>query len=126
MLGDDAAERLQRPMAIFDGQGAPELIQRDNGRRLGPARGGTSLVLGCRMMTLLAEPRADAHRTSGQDSRAPAARLWAARVRIDEVLLREGCVCLLWHHHMALVAVAHLFVTLTRVRLKKSNGPAKG
>ncbi len=25
-----------------------------------------------------------------------------------------------WHHHMALVAVAHLFVTLTRVRLKKS------
>jgi SRSO17 transposase len=24
-----------------------------------------------------------------------------------------------WHHHMALVAVAHLFVTLTRVRLKK-------
>ena len=25
-----------------------------------------------------------------------------------------------WHHHMALVAMAHLFVTLTRVRLKKS------
>jgi SRSO17 transposase len=25
-----------------------------------------------------------------------------------------------WHHHMALVAVAHLFVTLTRVRLKKN------
>jgi SRSO17 transposase len=25
-----------------------------------------------------------------------------------------------WHHHMSLVAVAHLFVTLTRVRLKKS------
>ena len=25
-----------------------------------------------------------------------------------------------WHHHMALVAVAHLFVTLTRMRLKKS------
>src|SRR4051794_7784346 len=25
-----------------------------------------------------------------------------------------------WHHHMALVAVAHLFVTLTRARLKKS------
>ncbi len=25
-----------------------------------------------------------------------------------------------WHHHMALVAVAHLFVTLTRLRLKKS------
>ncbi len=25
-----------------------------------------------------------------------------------------------WHHHMALVAVAHLFVTLTRVRLKTS------
>jgi SRSO17 transposase len=25
-----------------------------------------------------------------------------------------------WHHHMALIAVAHLFVTLTRVRLKKS------
>src|SRR5262249_11095652 len=24
-----------------------------------------------------------------------------------------------WHHHMALVAVAHLVVTLTRVRLKK-------
>jgi len=24
-----------------------------------------------------------------------------------------------WHHHMALVAVAHLFVTLTRTRLKK-------
>ena len=27
-----------------------------------------------------------------------------------------------WHHHMALVAVAHLFVTLTRLRLKKSRG----
>ncbi len=25
-----------------------------------------------------------------------------------------------WHHHMTLIAVAHLFVTLTRVRLKKS------
>jgi SRSO17 transposase len=25
-----------------------------------------------------------------------------------------------WHHHMALVAMAHLFVTLTRMRLKKS------
>ena len=25
-----------------------------------------------------------------------------------------------WHHHMTLVALAHLFVTLTRVRLKKS------
>jgi SRSO17 transposase len=25
-----------------------------------------------------------------------------------------------WHHHMTLVAVAHLFVTLTRLRLKKS------
>ena len=25
-----------------------------------------------------------------------------------------------WHHHMALVAMAHLFVTLTRARLKKS------
>ena len=25
-----------------------------------------------------------------------------------------------WHHHMTLVAVAHLFVTLSRVRLKKS------
>jgi SRSO17 transposase len=25
-----------------------------------------------------------------------------------------------WHHHMALVALAHLFITLTRVRLKKS------
>jgi SRSO17 transposase len=24
-----------------------------------------------------------------------------------------------WHHHMSLVALAHLFVTLTRVRLKK-------
>jgi SRSO17 transposase len=25
-----------------------------------------------------------------------------------------------WHHHMALVALAHLFITLSRVRLKKS------
>ena len=25
-----------------------------------------------------------------------------------------------WHHHMTLVGLAHLFVTLTRVRLKKS------
>lgn len=25
-----------------------------------------------------------------------------------------------WHHHMALVALAHLFITLTRVRLEKS------
>jgi SRSO17 transposase len=27
-----------------------------------------------------------------------------------------------WHHHMSLVALAHLFVTLTRVRLKKNAG----
>jgi hypothetical protein len=26
-----------------------------------------------------------------------------------------------WHHHMSLVALAHLFVTLTRVRLKKNS-----
>ena len=26
-----------------------------------------------------------------------------------------------WHHHMTLVALAHLFVTLTRVRLKKKS-----
>ncbi len=26
-----------------------------------------------------------------------------------------------WHHHMALVAVAHLFVTITRTRLKKTS-----
>jgi SRSO17 transposase len=24
-----------------------------------------------------------------------------------------------WHHHMSLVAIAHLLVTLTRIRLKK-------
>ena len=111
MLSDDAAERLQRPLAIFDGQAAPELIQKDTGRRCRPARGGTSLVVGCRMMTLLAEPHDGARRTIGRDSRAPAARLWAAWVRIDEVLLREGRVCLSWHHHMSLVAMAHLFIT---------------
>ncbi len=31
-----------------------------------------------------------------------------------------------WHHQMALVAVAHPFVTLTRVRLKKVGGPDAG
>jgi SRSO17 transposase len=31
-----------------------------------------------------------------------------------------------WHHHMSLVALAHLFVTLTRVRLKKSPAPHPG
>jgi hypothetical protein len=83
---DDAAERLQRPLAILDGQAAPELIQEDTGRRFGPARGGTRMVLLCRMMTLLAdEPRDGACRAIGRDSRAPAARLWADRVRIDEV-----------------------------------------
>jgi len=121
LLSDDAAERLQRPLAIFDGQAAPELIQKDTGRRCRPARGGTSLVVGCRMMTLLAEPSADARRTNGQDSRAPAAQLWAAWVRIDEVLLREGRVCLSWHHHMTLVGLAHLFVSVTRLRLKKKS-----
>lgn len=31
-----------------------------------------------------------------------------------------------WHHHMSLVALAHLFVTLTRQRLKKSPAPDLG
>jgi len=31
-----------------------------------------------------------------------------------------------WHHHMSLVALAHLFVTLTRERLKKSTAPDPG
>jgi SRSO17 transposase len=31
-----------------------------------------------------------------------------------------------WHHHMSLVAVAHLFVTLTRLRLKKNTGADAG
>lgn len=31
-----------------------------------------------------------------------------------------------WHHHMSLVALAHLFVTLTRQRLKKSPGAHLG
>jgi SRSO17 transposase len=31
----------------------------------------------------------------------------------------EARAWLSWHHHMSLVALAHLFVTLTRVRLKK-------
>lgn len=31
-----------------------------------------------------------------------------------------------WHHHMSLVALAHLFVTLTRERLKKSPVPDLG
>jgi SRSO17 transposase len=31
-----------------------------------------------------------------------------------------------WHHHMSLVALAHLFVTLTRERLKKSPAPDVG
>ena len=30
-----------------------------------------------------------------------------------------------WHHHMALVAVAHLFVTVTRIRLKKTSRPSR-
>ncbi len=119
MPGHDATEGFQRPLAIFGGQNSPELIQEDTCRLLGLARGGTSSLLGCRMMTLLAEPSADARRTNGQDSRAPAARLWAAQVRIDEMLLREGRVCLSWHHHRTLVAMAHQFVTLTRRVLGK-------
>jgi len=31
-----------------------------------------------------------------------------------------------WHHHMSLIALAHLFVTLTRERLKKSPAPDAG
>jgi SRSO17 transposase len=31
-----------------------------------------------------------------------------------------------WHHHMSLVALAHLFVTLTRVRLKKNSRADSG
>src|SRR5438067_440168 len=85
LLGDDAAERLKHSLAAFYGQDLPELIQEEMGRRLGPARGGTRFDPGCRMMTLLAETRAGARRTTGRDSRAPAARLWAARWRIDEV-----------------------------------------
>ena len=30
-----------------------------------------------------------------------------------------------WHHHMALVAVAHLFVTVTRTRPKKTSRPSR-
>lgn len=30
-----------------------------------------------------------------------------------------------WHHHLALVAVAHLFVTVTRTRLKKTSRPSR-
>jgi SRSO17 transposase len=30
-----------------------------------------------------------------------------------------------WHHHMSLVAMAHLFITLTRRDLKKNNDPPK-
>ena len=30
-----------------------------------------------------------------------------------------------WHRHMALVAVAHLFVTVTRIRLKKTSRPLR-
>lgn len=52
------------------------------------------------------------------------------RFRVEEFF--EGCKSYLgmsqyetrsyagWHHHMTLVALAHLFITLTRVRLKKS------
>jgi hypothetical protein len=65
LLSDDAAEGLKHPLAVFDGQDSPELIQADLGSRLGPARGGTGLVPVCRMMTLLAEPHADARRTNG-------------------------------------------------------------
>jgi SRSO17 transposase len=58
------------------------------------------------------------------------------RFRVEEFF--EGCKSYLgmaqyetrsyagWHHHMALVALAQLFITLTRVRLKKSNGPTEG
>ena len=31
-----------------------------------------------------------------------------------------------WHHHMTLVGLSHLFVTLTRLRLKKSAGTDAG
>ena len=53
-----------------------------------------------------------------------------SRFRVEEYF--EGCKSYLgmaqyetrsyagWHHHMTLVGLAHLFVTLTRVRLKKS------
>ena len=30
-----------------------------------------------------------------------------------------------WHHHMSLVAMAHLLITLTRRDLEKNNGPRK-
>lgn len=114
MLNEDAAERLKHPLAVFDGQDAPELFQRETGRWLGSARGGTGLVLGCRMMALLAEPRADARRTTGRDSRAPTARLWAAQEGTDEMLLHGGCACLSWYHHMTLALVALWFLCLER------------
>jgi SRSO17 transposase len=31
-----------------------------------------------------------------------------------------------WHHHMSLVGMAHLFITLTRRDLKKNNNQQKG
>jgi hypothetical protein len=31
-----------------------------------------------------------------------------------------------WHHHMTLVGLAHLFVSVTRLRLQKSSGPDAG
>jgi hypothetical protein len=121
LLSDDAAERLKHPLAVFDGQDAPELVQRETGRWLGSARGGTGLVLGCRMMALLAELRADARRTTGRDSRAPTARLWAAQEGTDEMLLHGGCACLSWHHHMTLSLLALWFLILERRRVGGEN-----
>lgn len=62
----------------------------------------------------------------------PIALVTGCRYRVEE-FLEEGKSYLgmaqyearawsSWHHHMSLVALAHLFITLTRLRLKKNAG----
>ena len=73
------------------------------------------------------------HYISNGDAETPLkvlALVACTRFRVEEFF--EGCKSYLgmaqyetrsyagWHHHMALVALAHLFITLTRARLKKS------
>jgi SRSO17 transposase len=73
------------------------------------------------------------HYISNGDAETPLkvlALVACTRFRVEEFF--EGCKSYLgmaqyetrsyagWHHHMALVALAQLFITLTRVRLKKS------
>src|SRR3954452_13123040 len=94
LLGDDAAEGQESPMAIGLGEDLPELGQRGAPGRLRWARGGTERDRPSRMKYLPCGPGPGVWRSNPPASRAPVRRLWVATTRVhkDELLVPPVCV----------------------------------